>query len=134
MSLTSRYCTIDIKAPIKCHFTSTTCCIFKFKLTARFIYILLWFLADGCINVICLGVYFFVYRNHAFISPSKREMQKLKSKRSDISKPNEVARGCLPIRHHHKCEDSMFGTLINHFIQYSVFGSFMLAWFIPDKF
>ncbi|KAH3707313.1 hypothetical protein DPMN_066714 [Dreissena polymorpha] len=51
-------------------------------------------------------MYIFVYRNHAFESPSKRGKQQRKSKRSDISKPHEVARDCLPIRCHHKCDES----------------------------
>ncbi|KAH3795443.1 hypothetical protein DPMN_148994 [Dreissena polymorpha] len=49
---------------------------------------------------------FFVFRNHAFDSPTRLGKRQRKSKRSDISRPHEVARGCLPIRSHHKCDES----------------------------
>ncbi|KAH3769335.1 hypothetical protein DPMN_170585 [Dreissena polymorpha] len=44
--------------------------------------------------------------NHAFDSLSQRGKRQRKSKRSDISKPHEVTRGCLSIRCHHKCDES----------------------------
>lgn len=39
-------------------------------------------------------------RNHAFDDP------KLFGKRSDISQPTAVCRGCLPVRQHHRCDES----------------------------
>ncbi|CAG2192105.1 unnamed protein product [Mytilus edulis] len=45
-------------------------------------------------------------RNHTFDSPSRLNKKQRKSKRSDVSKPNAVSRGCLPIRQHHKCDES----------------------------
>ncbi|KAH3722082.1 hypothetical protein DPMN_065033 [Dreissena polymorpha] len=45
-------------------------------------------------------------RNHAFDSPTRLGKRQRKSKRSDISRPHEVARSCLPIRSHHKCDES----------------------------
>ncbi|KAH3873155.1 hypothetical protein DPMN_036382 [Dreissena polymorpha] len=45
-------------------------------------------------------------RNHAFDSPTRLGKRQRKSKRSDISRRHEVARGCLPIRSHHKCDES----------------------------
>ncbi|KAH3873184.1 hypothetical protein DPMN_036411 [Dreissena polymorpha] len=44
--------------------------------------------------------------NHAFDSPTRLGKRQRKSKRSDISRRHEVARGCLPIRSHHKCDES----------------------------
>ncbi|CAC5368651.1 unnamed protein product [Mytilus coruscus] len=42
---------------------------------------------------------------HAF-DRAKRKRKKRVTKRSDVSMPNQVARGCMPIRFHHKCDES----------------------------
>lgn len=52
-------------------------------------------------------------RNHRFDSPSRLNRKQRKSKRSDISKPNAVSRGCLPIRQHHKCDETIKGVANN---------------------
>jgi len=45
------------------------------------------------------------FRDHAFDRYLRRR-KKRKSKKADISKLHEVARGCLPVRQHHKCDES----------------------------
>ena len=57
-----------------------------------------------CINTIAL--YSCSFRNHAFDNPRLYGKKQRKSKRSDVSKPHEVARGCLPVRFHHKSDES----------------------------
>ena len=50
---------------------------------------------------------FFCFRDHhAFDASDRKGKKQRKSKRMDISKPNEASRGCLPIRSHHKCDES----------------------------
>ncbi|CAC5400819.1 unnamed protein product [Mytilus coruscus] len=44
-------------------------------------------------------------REHAF-DRAKRKRKKRVTKRSDVSMPNQVARGCMPIRFHHRCDES----------------------------
>ncbi|CAG2251761.1 unnamed protein product [Mytilus edulis] len=45
-------------------------------------------------------------RDHLFDKPIRRRRKQRTTKRSDVSKPGEVARGCLPIRQHHKTDES----------------------------
>lgn len=45
-------------------------------------------------------------RNHAFDDPKLLGKRQRKSKRSDLSQPSAVCRGCLPVRKHHRCDES----------------------------
>lgn len=52
----------------------------------------------------CCMIIFF--RDHFFDTAMRKRRKQRKTKRCDVSKPNEVTRGCLPVRQHHKCDES----------------------------
>lgn len=52
-----------------------------------------------------ISLLLFYYRDHPF-DQMVRGKQKRVSKRSDVSKPDEISRGCMPISSHHKCDES----------------------------
>lgn len=63
-----------------------------------------------CSNKMCknfmIRYHITLCRNHAFDDPKLFEKRQRKSKRSDISQPSAVCRGCLPVRQHHRCDES----------------------------
>ena len=62
-------------------------------------------LADNAflkIHVHAFMTVFYLYHTYFLL----RRRKKRKSKKADISKLHEVARGCLPVRQHHNCDES----------------------------
>lgn len=59
-----------------------------------------------CVKNFMICYHITLCRNHAFDDPKLFGKRQRKSKRSDISQPSAVCRGCLPVRQHHRCDES----------------------------